>query len=422
MSKLKELREKMARIATNARAKLDEIKDDTTEERAAEVEAEFDTMMADHAKLEKQAEREEKLEKAERSANAGDERRPHGDGDEARGGDDHKPIAYREAFHQLVRSGGDMSLLEPEARNLLRQGVDSTAEFRTQTTTVEGAGGYTVPEELQTTLIKAMAAFGPMYDEDVCTVINSSSGNPIPMPTLDDTDKEAEGHTEGGEPKDDNSGDITFARFTLGAHSFNTPFIKFSPELAQDSVFAMEGLLSSLLGERSGRKANKQLTIGTGTGEATGIVTAAPQGYEAAANNALSSDEILELVHSVDPAYRQSPKVRAMFNDNTLLALRKLKDGEGRYLITEAPDGTGRLRVGSVSVQYSINQAMQSIGANAKPIVFGDFGKYFVRKVGTPLIGILRERFWPQLGIALLMRLDGGLGDPRAVKHLKMPS
>ena len=36
MSEIKSLREEMARIATEARSKLDEVKDDTPEERAAD--------------------------------------------------------------------------------------------------------------------------------------------------------------------------------------------------------------------------------------------------------------------------------------------------------------------------------------------------------------------------------------------------
>jgi HK97 family phage major capsid protein len=420
MSKLKELREKMARIATNARAKLDEIKDDTTEERAAEIEGEFDTMMADHAKLEKQAEREEKLEKAERSANAGDERRPRGDGDEGRGVDENEPVTYRSAFGEMIRCAGDLSALPQEVREVLKLGA--SGEFRAQSTTTGAAGGYTVPEELESSLIQAMADFGPMYDEDICTVLTTTSGNPIPMPTLDDTNKSGDAHTEGGEPKDDGSGDIEFGRFTLNAHAFNTPFVKFSLELAQDSILAMETLIKTLLGERLGVIANRQLTLGAGGGGVAGIVPAAPLGKETASNTAITSDEILELIHSVNPAYRRSPKARAMFNDTTLLAVRKLKDGQGNYLITEAPDGTGRLRVGAVSVPYSVNQEMQSIEANAKPMLFGDFSKYYVRKVGSPILGVMKERFWPNVGIAGLIRFDGGLGDERAIKHLATPA
>ena len=108
-----------------------------------------------------------------------------------------------------------------------------------------------------------------------------------------------------------------------------------------------------------------------------------------------------------------------MFNDSTLLALRKLKDGDGNYLLTEAPDGSGRLRVGAVSVPYSINQAMLGLGGVSRRVmVFGDFSKYFVRKVGSPVLGVMRERFWPDLGIAGLIRIDGELGTQAAVKAL----
>jgi len=61
---------------------------------------------------------------------------------------------------------------------------------------------------------------------------------------------------------------------------------------------------------------------------------------------------------------------------------------------------------------------MVGIASNKKPIVFGDFGKYYVRKVGAPVVGVMKERFWPDIGIAGLIRFDGELGDTAAVKHL----
>jgi hypothetical protein len=64
-----ELRESMARIATNARAKLDEVQDNATEDRAAEIEREFDAMMADHDQLDQRAARIEKVDAADARAN-----------------------------------------------------------------------------------------------------------------------------------------------------------------------------------------------------------------------------------------------------------------------------------------------------------------------------------------------------------------
>jgi HK97 family phage major capsid protein len=61
---------------------------------------------------------------------------------------------------------------------------------------------------------------------------------------------------------------------------------------------------------------------------------------------------------------------------------------------------------------------MASLATGNKTMIFGDFGKYWVRKVGSPVIGVMRERFWPDLGIAGLIRFDGELVDTAAVKHL----
>lgn len=110
-----------------------------------------------------------------------------------------------------------------------------------------------------------------------------------------------------------------------------------------------------------------------------------------------------------------------MFADTSLLAIRKLKDGDGNYLWT-----MGDVRVGAPAMlldhPYSINDDVASIAASAKSILFGDFSRYWVRKVGSPLIGTVRERFWPKVGMAGLIRYDGELVDSIAIKHLAHPA
>lgn len=417
MATIKELREQQARIATNARAKFEEIKADTPAERAAEIEREFDAMMADHDAIGGKIERLAKLEDAEKRANQGDPRRPRYDDGEQRGQDrGGEEVTYRSAFHSLLRAGGEVSELSSEERAALRAGVQN-AEFRTQTAGTNSAGGYTVPVELANEIVRAMKAWGPMYDEDICTTITTSSGNQINIPTVDDTSVTAVAHTEGAALTDDGSKDVTFGQKRLDAYVFDTTFVKFSMELAQDSVFQVEALLGSLLGERLGRIANSQLSTGTGSSAPNGIVTASTLGKTAASATAITSDEIIDLLHSVDPAYRQSPKARFMFNDSTLAAIRKLKDGQGNYLWQMGDVTTGQPGT-LLGYRYSINQAMDSIATGKKVILFGDFGKYFVRKVGSPVIGVMRERFWPDLGIAGLIRFDGELANTAAVKHL----
>jgi len=291
-------------------------------------------------------------------------------------------------------------------------------ESRAQTTSAT-AGGYTVPTTLYDQIVLSMAAWGPMYDPGICQEIVTAGGETINIPTVNDTAVVVVKHTEGTALTDDGGSDVTVGQKVLGAFMFDTEFVKWSIELSQDSTFNWEALLASLLGERLGRRANTELTVGDGDGDPNGIVTASTLGVTAASAAAITADEIIDLEHSVDPAYRMSPRARFQFNDSTLKALRKLKDGEGRYLWNG-----GSLTMGVPATfngrPYSVNQAMASIATGTKPIIFGDHGKYFVRKVGAPVIGVMRERFWPDLGIAGLIRFDGELADTAAVKHMIM--
>lgn len=414
---LKELQEKREKLVHDAREALDEIKGNTDEARAAELEARHDAIMAEFDKVEAQIAREERVAAAEaRAEEARASQRPNPGNGEARGQDNGTAPEYRQVFYRMLATGGDISELTAEERAVLRAGVQQGAEFRAQSTS-NTAGGYTVPVELSDQIIRSMLAWGPMYDPAVATEMNTSGGHQINIPTVNDTTVAAVAHTEGTALTDDNGSDVTFGQKALNAYAFDTEFVRFSWELSQDSIFNMEQLLGSLLGERLGRIANLQLTTGTGSSAPNGIVTASSLGVTAAATAAITGDELINLVHSVDPAYRTAPKVGFMFNDSTLSAIRKLKDGDGNYLwqMGNVQQGVPGSLLG---YSYRINQAVDSLAAAKKVAVFGDFGKYFVRKVGSPVIGVMRERFWPDLGIAGLIRFDGELGDTAAVKHL----
>jgi len=418
---LKDLEEKRQKLLHDAREALNEITSNTDESRSAELDTRHDTIMAEFDKTEKLIAREQKVADIEaRLAAASEEnrkkQRPTGADSDVSARDDGAKPEYRSVFYKYLASGANLDELSGEERDVLRAGVQKPGETRAQTTS-STAGGYTVPTELANQIIKSMKMWGPMYDEDICTTIVTTSGNAITIPTVDDTATAVAKHTEGAALTDDGGVDVVFGQKQLDAYVFDTEWIKFSFELAQDSIFNMESLLGELLGERLGRRANVELTTGDGTGDPNGVVTASSLGKTAAAVAAVTYDELIDLVHSVDPAYRQSPKVRFMFNDLTLAALRKLKDGDGKYIWT-AGDVQGGVPGTLLGYRYSVNQAMPAQTTGLKPIIFGDFGKYFVRKVGSPVIGVKRESYWPDLGIAGYIRLDGELGDTAAVKHL----
>lgn len=407
--------EQRGQLVAEAREIQNSITDDKSETEVKELEARADAVFKKLDDLDKKIAREERLAAAE---SAEEERRsrgrPNGENGSASGVDggdgptaEQRDAAYRSAFARYV-TGGDRAL-SAEQRSVLEQ--------RIQTVGTAADGGYTVPTTLMNEIVQSMKDWGPMFDEDVARMFSTPTGNPMTLPTIDDTASTPGAHAEGGAVTDDGGKDITFGQKVLNAFAYDTEWIRWSFELDEDSIFAMEQLLGALLGERLARNGNKQLTVGAGGGAPNGIVTASSLGITAAAAAAITSDELIGLQHSVNAAYRRSPKCRWQFADTTLAAIRKLKDGQGNYLWQ-----MGDVRVGApdvlLSKPYSINDDVPAIATGNKAVIFGDHSKYFVRKVGSVRTIVARERFAPDLGILGVHRFDGELVDTAAVKHL----
>lgn len=150
-----------------------------------------------------------------------------------------------------------------------------------------------------------------------------------------------------------------------------------------------------------------------------GVVSAATLGVTAASASDVTFDEVaFDLPHTVDPAYRMN--ARFMFADSTLKVLKKKKDGEGNYLWTSGTAMREPDRIAGYA--YTINQSMDAIGSGKKPVAFGDFSKYMVRRVAGVQVLRLTERYadYNQTGFLAFQRWDGALVDAgtHPVKYL----
>ena len=135
---------------------------------------------------------------------------------------------------------------------------------------------------------------------------------------------------DSAENTQDSEQDMTFGVMTLDAYKYTSKIVRVSVELLQDSAFNLGAELGSLLGERLGRIQNTHATTGTGSSQPNGVVTASALGKTAASATAITTDEIIDLFHSVDRAYRGNSSFMAA--DSTVAAIRKLKDGDSQYL------------------------------------------------------------------------------------------
>jgi HK97 family phage major capsid protein len=418
MSRIKDLRASQEKLVSEARAFLDEVTPGMPEADAKAKEAAYDKAMAEHDRLEELIQREIRLDVAQKVLDASDERRDAVLEDRGQPGKKQEDgqMDSSEVFKRMVRYGKES--LSKEERSFMNSLRDK--EDRAQSTSTT-AGGYTIPEGFLPEITRSMAAWGPMLDPGVTRILDTATGNDLPWPTVNDTSNEGALLSENTQADEQ---DITFGTKQLNAFKFTSKIVRVSEELLQDSAFNMQSeVIDPIFGERLGRAGNRYLTVGTGSGQPNGIVTASSAGWTAATPATLTFDDLIELEHSVDPAYRMAPTCRFMFHDSTLKVLRKIKDGQGNYLWQPADARTGAPALIN-SKPYTVNQNMAEIAPVAKPVVFGDFNKYIVRRVREYVLKRLVERYadYDQVGFLGFMRIDGELSDTAAVKHLVMQS
>lgn len=281
---------------------------------------------------------------------------------------------------------GGLMALQPEQLNAMRarQSQDIRNAMATpqaaMSTTTPAEGGYTVATEYFRQLTEAMKAWGGI--RAVASTIQTSTGAQMNFPTADAT-------AETGEIVGQNSavtlGETTFGNTMMDVYKYSSKKIAVPFELIQDSMFDIEGYINSLLAVRLGRITSTHFTTGTGTSQPRGIVTAASSGKVGTTGQTLTVtyDDLVDLEHSVDPAYRANPRVGFMMNDASVKVIRKLKDSQNRPLFVPGyeqgnPGGAPDRLLGR---PIYISQEMAVMAANAKSILFGDFSKYLIREV-----------------------------------------
>lgn len=257
---------------------------------------------------------------------------------------------------------------------------DWTTVRNTMSTTTESEGGYTVSRPVVGQLIEAMKAHGGM--RSVATILSTSQGNTFSYPSNDDTGNEGEQIDENTTATDQ---DTSFGTVAVPVYKYSSKVITVPIELIQDSEIDVEPLVIRLLGTRLARTTNKRFTFGTGTGQTRGIVTAAAAGKVGTTGQTatVTYNDLVDLEHAIDPAYRELPGVGFMMHDNTVKVLRQIKDTSGRPIFVPGYESgvPGGAPNTLMNRPIYINQDMAVMAANAKSILFGVLANYMIRDV-----------------------------------------
>lgn len=316
---------------------------------------------------------------------------------------------HKTAFIGFMRKGKDDGLRELE-RKAMQVGVDED-------------GGYAVPEELDRTILNLLKDEVVMRQE--ATTITVGGANYKKLVNLGGTASGWVGETD-ARPETDAP--------KLGQIEPFMGEIYGNPQATQtmldDAFFNVEDWINSELAIEFAEQEEIAFTSGNGTKKPKGFLAYAStldpdktrafgtlQHILSGAAAGVTADAIIKLVYTLRKVHRNGAKF--MMNNNSLFAIRILKDSEGNYLWRPG------LELGQPSslAGYGVaeNEQMPDIAADAKAIAFGNFkrGYTIVDRIGTR---ILRDPYTkkPFVGFYTTKRTGGMLVDSQAIKLLQI--
>ena len=272
-------------------------------------------------------------------------------------------------------------------------------------------GGYLVPDEFETFIVDGLKEANVI--RSIAKVITTHNDRKIPV---------AVGHSvanwtpENGAFTESNP---TFGQKQIDAHKL-TDLIRVSVELLQDSAFPLEEYIANEFARAFGVAEEEAFCVGTGSGQPTGIFTAngGQVGVTAAANNAITADELINLVYALKSPYRRNAGF--LMNDVTISAIRKLKDGNGVYLwqpSLQAGEPDKLLGYNLYTTPYAPTMA-----AGAFTVAFGDFQNYWIGDRAGRTVQRLNELYATngQIGYVATERVDGKVILPEGIQLLQM--
>lgn len=319
---------------------------------------------------------------------------------------------HQKAFNAYLRSGDEDAL----------RGID--LEGKAMSTSVAADGGYLVDPQTSETVQSALKGASSL--RAVASVVNVEATSYDVL--VDHTDAGAGWASETANASETGSPQVD--RISIALHELSA-LPKVSQRLLDDAAFDIETWLAGKIADKFARAEAAAFISGDGIDKPKGVLT-----YPTALNGAETwgeigyvstgtdgdfdatspADAIVDLVYALGARYRANGAF--VMNSKTAGQVRKLKDGEGRFLWSDGfAAGEPSLLMGYKVV---ICEDMPDIASDAEAIAFGDFAAgYTIAE--RPDLRVLRDPFSakPNVLFYATKRVGGDVTDFHAIKLLK---
>ena len=184
-----------------------------------------------------------------------------------------------------------------------------------------------------------------------------------------------------------------------------------------NAAFDVVGFVVNQMAEEIAAFLTKELLNGTGSNAIQGALNTT-NGVTAAKNTDISADELLALQAKVKQIY-QANSCWTM-HPETFLAIKKLKDAQGRYLLQD--NISGEFPHMLLGKPVYLDDSMPKIGSKTKPVLYGDYSGMSVNFRDNITIEIHRELYSAQhaIGVQAWCEVDGKISDHSKLAVLTM--
>lgn len=308
----------------------------------------------------------------------------------------------------------------------LRKGQEAGVEAKSFNITTPAEGGFAVPREIDAAIEATLRDISPI--RRVAQVVNVGNANYRKLVSLANV---ASGWVAETATRPETAS-IQFAEVAppMGELYANPSATQ---AMLDDAMFDLEGWLAGEIAREFGRAEGAAFIAGSGTNQPRGFLTGTPStaadgarpfgtlqyvvsGVSADFPATNPQDKILDLVHTLRPAYRQN----AVFvgSSATFARIRKMKDSSGAF-IWQSSMARGQP---DMLFGYPVIEAedMPAIAANSFSLAFGDFnaGYIIAERAETR---ILRDPYSnkPFVNFYATKRVSGSVLNSEAIKLMK---
>lgn len=301
--------------------------------------------------------------------------------------------AETRSFEQFLRSGG-------AAKMELRSAVNWTT----------AANGAVLPTTIANKIIDKVKEISPLFS----LATHYNIGGTLTIPYYDEsTNAITVAYAEEFSELESSAGQfksISLSHYLVGALS------KISKSLINNSNFPIVDYVVGKIAEKFALWTDRELIKGT-SDKISGL-SGITQKVTTAASTVITADELIDVQDMVPDVFQ--PNCVWIMSKNARSAIRKLKDGEGNYLLNK--DATTKWGYTLFGRPVYISDAVDGVEAGKTPVYYGDFSGLAIKTSEGFSLELLMEKYATQHAIGAVgwMELDAKVENAQKMAALVM--